>query len=119
MCAYAIAAVAGKEFDARFTGRAGFLLAADGSFSTSFAIPVEVADGPWKVTLLCDRFIDDVRAQRASAYEIVMVAGGTAEPLAFSARPNAILPGHDVNFSGSGCRADGHPLGYVSVSLGP
>jgi LPXTG-motif cell wall-anchored protein len=107
----------GDRFDGRFGGIGGVRVAADGTFSTSVAILVEAEDGPWKMTVRCDHSLGETLTfEYASA--TVIVSGGTDEPLAFSARPNAVLPGHDLHVSGSGCAANGDALGGVSVSLG-
>jgi LPXTG-motif cell wall-anchored protein len=114
---YAELDTAGDRNDGRFSGIGGVQVAADGSFSTSVAILVEAEDGPWRLSVRCDHSVGDTLTFQWASTTLI-VTGGTAEPLAFSAEPNAVLPGRDLNVSGSGCAANGHPLDGVSVSLG-
>jgi len=85
----------------------------DGSYAGTFRIPREAATDTWTLSISCSASDMVLPGEEKS----VRVTGTAPVPVTIDAMPRPAVPGGKLTISGSGCEADGRPLGRAVGSL--
>jgi len=91
-----------------------FLMAAevrpqpDGSFSLTFPIPEEASSGPFEFSSVCG-------SEVGGPVNVQVTGSGT--PIEWTASPDPVSVGSDLQFTGTGCTVNGAPLEAASVGV--